>query len=106
MWSDWAKRNLIALDMAIEKINASGGVNGMPLKPVIYDTASKPTEAARIVRKLAEDDKVLAILGPFSSSECEVAFPVGKRINREWPYAIDPMPFATRWMRRGWLFLP
>jgi branched-chain amino acid transport system substrate-binding protein len=80
MWSDWAKRNIIALDMAIEKINAAGGVNGMPLKPVIYDTASKPTEAARIVRKLAEDDKVLAILGPFSSSECEVAFPVGKRI--------------------------
>lgn len=80
MWSDWAKRNIIALDMAIEKINAAGGVNGMPLKPVIYDTASKPTEAARIIRKLAEDDKVLAILGPFSSSECEVAFPVGKRI--------------------------
>ena len=80
MWSGWAKRNLIALDMAVEKINAAGGVNGMPLKPVIYDTASKPTEATRIVRKLATDDKVLAILGPFSSSECEVAFPVGNRI--------------------------
>jgi branched-chain amino acid transport system substrate-binding protein len=52
----------------------------MPLKPVIYDTASKPSEATRVVRKLATDDKVLAILGPFSSSECEVAFPVGNRI--------------------------
>jgi branched-chain amino acid transport system substrate-binding protein len=80
LWSDWCKRDLIAVDMAIEKINAAGGVNGMPLKTVLYDTASKPTEAARIVRKLATDDKVMAILGPFSSSECEVAFPVGNRI--------------------------
>ena len=80
LWSDWCKRDIIAVEMAMEEINAAGGVNGMPLKPVIYDTASKPSEATRIVRKLATDDKVLAILGPFSSSECEVAFPVGNRI--------------------------
>lgn len=80
VWSDWCKRDVIAADMAIEEINAGGGVNGMPLATVVYDTASKPNEAARIVRKLATDDKVLAILGPFSSSECEVAFPVGNKI--------------------------
>ncbi len=80
VWSDWCKRNLIAIEMATEEINAAGGVNGMPLKSVVYDTASKPDEATRVVRKLADDDKVLAILGPFSSSECEVVFPVGNRI--------------------------
>ena len=32
------------------------------------------------MRKLATDDNVLAILGPFSSSECEVAYPVGNKI--------------------------
>jgi branched-chain amino acid transport system substrate-binding protein len=80
VWSDWCKRNLIALEMAVEKINKAGGVNGMPLKTIHYDTASKPDEAARIVRKLATDDNVLAILGPFSSSECEVAYPVGNKI--------------------------
>jgi branched-chain amino acid transport system substrate-binding protein len=80
VWSDWCKRNFIALDMAVEKINAAGGVNGMPLKTIFYDTASKPDEATRVVRKLATDDNVLAILGPFSSSECEVAFPVGNKI--------------------------
>ena len=79
-WGDYCKRNVIALDMAVEKINAAGGVNGMPLKSVLYDTASKPDEATRIVRKLATDDNVLAILGPFSSSEAEVAYPVGNKI--------------------------
>ncbi len=80
MWSDWTKKNIVAVEMAVEEINAAGGVNGMPLEPIIYDTASKPAEATRLVRKLATDDNVLAILGPFSSSECEVAFPVGNRI--------------------------
>ena len=31
------------------------------------------------MRKLAEDDKVVAIIGPFSSSECRVAFPAADR---------------------------
>ncbi len=80
MWSDWTKKNEIAAQIAIEEINAAGGIGGVPLRLVTYDTGSKPMEATRMVRKLAEDDKVLAILGPFSSSECEVAFPVGNKI--------------------------
>jgi len=80
MWRDWTSKNAIVAQMAVEEINAAGGVKGLPLRIVTYDTASKPMEATRIVRKLAEDDKVLAILGPFSTSEAEVAFPVGNRI--------------------------
>ena len=79
-WRDWTSKNAIAAQMAIEEINAAGGIKGVPLRIIIHDTASKPMEATRTVRKLAEDDKVLAILGPFSSSECEVAFPVGNKI--------------------------
>jgi branched-chain amino acid transport system substrate-binding protein len=80
MWSDWTKKNEIAAQIAIEEINAAGGVGGVPLRLVTYDTRSNPMEATRMVRKLSEDDKVMAILGPFSSGECEVAFPVGNKI--------------------------
>ncbi|MGD9041168.1 MAG: ABC transporter substrate-binding protein, partial [Desulfobacteraceae bacterium] len=79
-WRDWTTKNMIAAQMAVEEINAMGGIGGLPLRIITYDTASKPMEATRIVRKLADDDKVLAILGPFSSSECEVAFPVGNKL--------------------------
>ena len=117
-WSDWCKKNIVAVEMAIAEINAAGGVNGMQLETVIYDTASKPAEAARLVRKLATDDNVLAILGPFSSSECEVAFPVGNRIGivmisqasskpgvaAKWPYAfrnkIDEGQLAVPTMKK------
>ena len=80
MWRDWTKKNEIAAQIAIDEINAAGGIGGIPLRLITYDTGSKPAEATRMIRKLAEDDGVLAILGPFSSGECEVAFPVGNKI--------------------------
>lgn len=80
IWSEWGKKDKVALDMAVDEINAAGGVGGLPIKYAIYDTASKPPESAALVRRLATDEKVLTILGPFSSSECEVAFPVGVQL--------------------------
>jgi len=80
MWRDWTTKNAIGAQMAIEEINAAGGIKGVPVRLITYDTASKPMEATRMIRKLAEDDEALAILGPFSTSEAEVAFPVGNRI--------------------------
>jgi branched-chain amino acid transport system substrate-binding protein len=79
-WRDWIRKNKIAVEMAVEEINAMGGIGGVPMRAIIRDTASKPQEAARAIRKLTEDDKALAIVGPLSSSECEVAFPVGNRM--------------------------
>ncbi len=80
IWSEWGKKDKVALDMAMEEINAAGGIGGVKIAVALYDTASKPPESAALVRRLANDDKVLVILGPFSSSECEVAFPVGVQL--------------------------
>jgi branched-chain amino acid transport system substrate-binding protein len=74
-----AKTNEIAAQMAVEEVNAAGGVGGKKIKIVSFDTAGKPEQAVVGVRKLAEDDKVMAIIGPFSSGECRVAFPAGER---------------------------
>jgi branched-chain amino acid transport system substrate-binding protein len=74
-----AKTNEIAAQMAVEEINAAGGINGKKLRIVTFDTAGKPEQAVVGVRKFAEDDKVMAIIGPFSSSECRIAFPAGER---------------------------
>ena len=80
MWRDFTTKNTIAAQIAIDEINAAGGIGGVPVRLIAYDTGGKPMEATRMVRKLAADDQVLAILGPFSSSECEVAFPVGNKL--------------------------
>ena len=79
-WVSFTKRNEIALMMAVDEINKAGGVNGKPLVIKSFDTGSKPEQAATAARQFAENDGALAIVGPFSSGECRVAFPVGDRL--------------------------
>ena len=74
------KREAIGAQAAVDVINAQGGVNGIPLKLYIEDTASNPQEAVNAVRKLAGDHKVLGIVGPHYSSVGETTFPLGNRL--------------------------
>jgi branched-chain amino acid transport system substrate-binding protein len=75
-----SRTNAIAAQMAADEINAAGGIGGKKIKIVSFDTAGKPDQAVVGLRKLAEDDHVLAVIGPFSSAECRVVFPAGERI--------------------------
>jgi branched-chain amino acid transport system substrate-binding protein len=68
-----AEPSIAAVDIAVEEINAAGGVAGKKLVIARYDSATDPRQAAVAARKLIEDDKVLAIIGPFSSGEVAVA---------------------------------
>lgn len=70
----------IAAQIAVDEINAAGGINGKKLRIISFDTGGKPDQAVVGLRKLAEDDKVMAIIGPFSSGECRVVFPAGERL--------------------------
>jgi len=74
-----ANTNEIAVDMAVEEINVKGGVNGKKIRVVKFDTAGDPKQATTALRKFAADDNVLAVIGPFSSSEVRTTFPVGER---------------------------
>lgn len=78
-FATFSRTNLVAAQMAVDEINAAGGIGGKKIRIVSFDTAGKPDQAVVGLRKLAEDDKVLAIIGPFSSSECRVVFPAGER---------------------------
>lgn len=78
-FSSLARTNRMAAQIALDQINAAGGVNGRPVRIVEFDTAGKPEQAVLGVRALAADKNVMAIIGPFSSSECQVAFPQGQR---------------------------
>ncbi|MBI3090802.1 MAG: ABC transporter substrate-binding protein [Candidatus Tectomicrobia bacterium] len=69
-----------ALQIALEDINGSGGVGGVPLKMIVYDTGGKNEQSISMVRRLAESDKVLAMIGPWLSGEANVAFPVANRL--------------------------
>lgn len=53
--------------LAIEEINAEGGVNGRDLELVVYDDKSSPEGAVKAVTRLVEVDQVIAMVGSNSS---------------------------------------
>ena len=62
--------------MAIEEINAAGGVLGKKLELVTEDNQSKAGESATVVNKLISRDNVVAILGEVASSRSLEAGPI------------------------------
>jgi branched-chain amino acid transport system substrate-binding protein len=74
-----SRTNELAARIAVDEINAAGGVNGRKLRYITFDTAGNPGQTVVGLRKLAEDDKVLAIIGPFSSGQVQVAAPAADR---------------------------
>ena len=79
-FSDWGIRERHAVEMAVEEVNAAGGINGHPIELVFGDSASEPQQAATLARKMAGDDKVLAIWGPHTSGDAEVVFPLANEM--------------------------
>jgi branched-chain amino acid transport system substrate-binding protein len=62
--------------LAINQINADGGVNGATLALKQRDDAGDPALSARAMRGLIEKDDVLAVLGPTFSNSSAEAHPV------------------------------
>jgi branched-chain amino acid transport system substrate-binding protein len=54
----------LVTQMAVEKINKEGGINGRPIELVLGDTESDPTKAVMVAKKFISVDKVAAIIGP------------------------------------------
>lgn len=56
------------IKLAFKEANAAGGVLGKQLTFIVADNKSEPAEAANAITKLITQDKVVAVLGPVSSS--------------------------------------
>lgn len=55
--------------LAVDQVNASGGINGDTLELVVYDDQASPEEAVPIAQRLIEKDEVVAaISGSYSGS--------------------------------------
>jgi branched-chain amino acid transport system substrate-binding protein len=73
--TNWKK----AMDIAVEKINAKGGIKGRPLQIVAEDSKSDPKDSAQIAQKFTSDPKIVATLGDFTSTACMAAQPIYDR---------------------------
>ena len=67
--------------LAIEEINAAGGVNGRELQAVAYDPASDTLAFSRYAKRLMVEDGVTTIFGCYTSSSRKAVAPVVERLN-------------------------
>lgn len=67
--------------MTIEEINASGGVLGKQLEPVVVDPASNWPLFAEKARQLLAQDKVAVVFGAWTSVSRKSVLPVFKELN-------------------------
>lgn len=56
-----------AVEIAVEQINAKGGIKGRPVQIVLYDDGLVPARAQANVRRLIDDDRVVALIAPAGS---------------------------------------
>ena len=76
--------------MAVEEINAAGGVlGGRPLELVIEDNKTDPKTAVEKAKKVILKDKVVAVMGPVSSAARDAMTPVAEKYKTPLLYGID-----------------
>ncbi len=61
--ADYGEHQKNAIEMAMNEINASGGVSGRPIQVIFEDDATNPTKTVSATQKLISVDKTEAIIG-------------------------------------------
>lgn len=64
------------IQLAVDEINKSGGINGKQVRVITYDDKGEKPEAGTAVTRLVTRDKVVAVLGEVASSLSLVGAPV------------------------------
>ena len=79
-------------------LNAKGGLLGRRVQFVVYDDQSMPATAVRLYEKLITEDKVDAIMGPYSSPVTEAAVNVTEKYKK---VMVAPLAATTSIFKKG-----
>lgn len=63
-------------EMAVDEINAAGGILGRPVEAIFEDSAGKPDVGVRVIRKLVYQDGVTCVMGLDSSGVANTVVPL------------------------------
>jgi branched-chain amino acid transport system substrate-binding protein len=70
------KTALVGVQMAVDRINKTSGINGRPIELLIADYESKPDVGRRKAEKLVVEDQIDAHAGGYLSNVCLACMPV------------------------------
>jgi branched-chain amino acid transport system substrate-binding protein len=73
--AQWKK----GFDLALDEVNAHGGIKGRPLAYQFEDSQSDPRQSVAIAQKFVSDPKIVVEAGDFSSTASMAASPIYQR---------------------------
>jgi branched-chain amino acid transport system substrate-binding protein len=74
------KEMKMAMEMAVEEINAAGGVLGKKVELIFGDTQGLPEKGVAVMERLIEKDRVAAVVGEFHSSVAKAEIEIANRL--------------------------
>jgi branched-chain amino acid transport system substrate-binding protein len=64
------------IEMLVEELNRAGGINGEKIELTVYDDESDATKCSLLAKKLVNQGKVLAVIGPSQSGFSLAVIPI------------------------------
>ena len=74
--AEYGKGFEVGTQMAVDRINAAGGINGRTLELEVKDSKGDQKESSDLCRMFADDQEVMAIIGDFASGACMANAPI------------------------------
>ncbi|HOM97888.1 MAG: ABC transporter substrate-binding protein [Acetomicrobium sp.] len=94
-WAAYGQTEVKAAQLAVEEINAKGGVVGSQIQLVPYDFRTRAEDAVNAVRRMIEQDKVYAIIGANGSGINIATAPVVNRAGVSQIGTVSTNPIVT-----------
>ena len=85
-------------DVCADEVNAKGGLLGRKVEFVLYDDQSMPPTGVKLYEKLITEDKVDAVMGPYSSPISEAVANVTEKYKK---VMVSPLAATTSIFRKG-----
>jgi branched-chain amino acid transport system substrate-binding protein len=89
-------------ELAVEQINAAGGVKGRPLELVVVDSLGTAPGAVAALERLLDDKDIVAVIGPVFSSQIQAMLPAINQGGR--PVMIGGAAYGLTHSGSRWVF--
>jgi len=81
-WTVYGRAHASGFELAVDEINARGGVLGRPMEVVLGDSKTEPRIVVEQANRLIRQEKVDFLAGTFSSAERQAGAPVATQANK------------------------
>ncbi|HWJ02901.1 MAG TPA: ABC transporter substrate-binding protein, partial [Verrucomicrobiae bacterium] len=93
-----------SVQMLVDQVNAKGGINGHKINLIMLDGKSSESETALAMKRLVEQDKVLAVIGSSTSGPSMSMVPIAQEKQVPMISSAASVKIVAPVAERKWIF--